>query len=104
MIRTHTVFLAALCAVITAADVQAQGFPKLEDLEKNRVERVHGKELLETFTAKVIGVSDGDTLDVLTADKTKVRSGSTPWTHQNPVRTLANAQSRRWPILCPERK
>ena len=55
MIRTHTVFLAALCAVITAADVQAQGFPKLEDLEKNRIETVHGKEPIETYTAKVIG-------------------------------------------------
>ena len=73
MIRTHTVFLAALCAVITAADVQAQGFPKLEDLEKNRVERVHGKELLETFTAKVVGVSDGDTITVLKDGREQIK-------------------------------
>ena len=57
--------IATLCVALSATACQAQGFPKLEDLEKNRVETVHNKEVLETFTAKVVGVSDGDTITVL---------------------------------------
>ena len=69
-----TVFcIAALCVAVMSANCNAQSFPSLEDLEKNRVERVHGKELLDTFTAKVVGVTDGDTLDLLVNGKKKIR-------------------------------
>ena len=67
------IFTALLCIALSATACNAQGFPKLEDLEKNRVERVHGKELLETFTAKVVGVSDGDTITVLNEAKEQIK-------------------------------
>ena len=68
-----TLCIVILCIALSTAESQGQGFPKIEDLEKNRVARAHGKEILETYTAKVVGVSDGDTLTVLTADKTKIK-------------------------------
>ena len=59
--------LTALCI-----EVVGQELPKLSDTtDKNSY--VHNKRVLDTYLAKVVGVSDGDTIDVLTADKKKVR-------------------------------
>ena len=65
--KTTTLFVATICFALASSSYHAQGFPKLEDLEKNRVETVHNKPVLETYTAKVVGVSDGDTITVLNA-------------------------------------
>ncbi len=34
---------------------------------------IHGKPIVETFTAKVIGITDGDTIKVLTADNQQIK-------------------------------
>ena len=69
--------VATLCTifatVVSATNCPAQGFPKLSDLEKSRIEKIHGKELLKTFTAKVIGVSDGDTITVLKDGREQIK-------------------------------
>ena len=71
--KTIALLIASLIVVLASSSCSAQGFPKLEDLEKNRIQTAHNKEVLETYKAKVVGVSDGDTLDVLTAGKDKIR-------------------------------
>ena len=37
------------------------------------IELAHGKEILKTFTAKVIGLTDGDTVKILNDDKEEIR-------------------------------